>query len=93
MAARHRRYHRDRVVEARSLWYGPGDRSWLDWARTSWDDILIGIETGLTDPAEALVGLETASVLLSVWVPFVKGGSRALTRLTAQALDVTAPRG
>ncbi|MEV0046235.1 AAA family ATPase [Nocardia rhamnosiphila] len=93
MAARHRRYHRDRVVEARSLWYGPGDRLWLDWARTSWDDILIGIETGLTDPAEALVGLETASVLLSVWVPFVKGGSRALTRLTAQALDVTRTEG
>ncbi|NUP25918.1 MAG: LuxR family transcriptional regulator [Nocardia sp.] len=93
MAARHRRYHRDRVVAARSLWYGPRERSWLEWARTSWDDILMGIETGLADPEEAMVGLETASVLLSVWVPFIKGGSRALTRLTAEALEVTRGRG
>ncbi|MGW5388110.1 ATP-binding protein [Nocardia sp. NPDC003963] len=92
-AARHRRYHRDRVVAARSLWYGPREQSWLDWARTSWDDILMGIETGLADPGEALVGLETASVLLSVWVPFIKGGSRALTRLTAEALDITRGQG
>ncbi|WP_328391742.1 ATP-binding protein [Nocardia sp. NBC_00416] len=89
VAGRHRRYYRDRVVEARSLWYGPQEQSWLDWARTSWDDILIGIETGIADPGEALIGLETASVLLSVWVPFINGGSRALTRLTAAALDVT----
>ncbi|WP_327147982.1 ATP-binding protein [Nocardia sp. NBC_01329] len=89
VAGRHRRYHRDRVVEARSLWYGPQEQAWLEWVRASWDDILIGIETGLADPGEALIGLETASVLLSVWVPFVNGGSRALTRLTAAALDVT----
>ncbi|MGW0182296.1 helix-turn-helix transcriptional regulator [Nocardia sp. NPDC003345] len=89
LAARHRRYHRDRVVAARTLWFGPGEQSWIDWARTSWDDILIGIETGLADPDEALIGLETASVLLSVWVPFANGGSRALIRLTEAALEVT----
>lgn len=93
LAARHRRYYRDRVVAARSLWYGPREQSWLEWARASWDDILIGIETGLADPDEALIGLETASVLLSVWVPFVNGGSSALTRLTAQVLEVTRAAG
>ncbi|MEU1986291.1 AAA family ATPase [Nocardia sp. NPDC019395] len=92
-AARHRRYYRDRVAEARSLWYGPSEERWLDWARTSWDDILIGIETGLGDPDEALIGLETASVLLSVWVPFANGGSCALTRLTTAALDATRDKG
>ncbi|MEU4314112.1 AAA family ATPase [Nocardia sp. NPDC024068] len=89
LAGRHRRYHRDRVVAARTLWFGPGEQSWIDWARTSWDDILIGIETGLADPDEALIGLETASVLLSVWVPFANGGSRVLIRLTEAALEVT----
>ncbi|WP_280414210.1 ATP-binding protein [Nocardia carnea] len=92
LAGRHRRYYRDRVAEARSRWYGPAEETWLTWARTSWDDILIGIETGLADPGEALIGLETASVLLSVWVPFVNGGSCALSRLTAAALEVTRDR-
>lgn len=92
LAGRHRRYYRDRVAEARSRWYGPEEETWLTWARTSWDDILIGIETGLADPGEALIGLETASVLLSVWVPFVNGGSCALSRLTAAALEVTRDR-
>ncbi|MGI5220898.1 helix-turn-helix transcriptional regulator [Nocardia sp. CA-290969] len=93
LAGRHRRYYRDRVAEAHTRWCGPGEQAWLDWARTSWDDILIGIETGLADPGEALIGLETASVLLSVWVPFANGGSCTLTRLTAAALDVTAESG
>ncbi|WP_280397784.1 ATP-binding protein [Nocardia carnea] len=93
LAGRHRRYYRDRVAEAHSLWHGPQEQAWLDWARTSWDDILIGIETSLADPEEALIGLETASVLLSVWVPFANGGSCTLTRLTAAALEVTAESG
>ncbi|WP_459549707.1 ATP-binding protein [Nocardia sp. X0981] len=93
LAARHRRYYRDRVVAVRSLWYGPREQSWLEWARACWDDILIGIETALADPDEALIGLETASVLLSVWVPFVNGGNSALTRLTAQVLEVTRAAG
>lgn len=89
LAGRHRRYYRDRVAEAHSLWYGPHEQAWLDWARTSWDDILIGIETALADPGEALIALETVSVLLSVWVPFANGGSCTLTRLAAAALEVT----
>lgn len=93
LAGRHRRYYRDRVAEAHSLWYGPHEQVWLDWARTSWDDILIGIETALADPGEALVALETVSVLLSVWVPFANGGSCTLTRLAAAALEVTAGPG
>ncbi len=92
LAGRHRRYYRDRVAEARSRWHGPAEETWLTWARTSWDDILIGIETGLAEPGEALIGLETASVLLSVWVPFVNGGSCSLARLTAAALEVTRDR-
>lgn len=70
LAGRHRRYYRDRVVAGQSLRYGPREQAWLTWARSSWDNILLGIETGPADPGEAMIGLETAGVLLSRWFPF-----------------------
>ncbi|WP_187684176.1 ATP-binding protein [Nocardia wallacei] len=86
---RHRRYYREKVVAGLTAWYGPDEEDWLRWARSSWDDILLGIESGLTDPAEAAVGLDSAATLLALRVPFVTGANRAVARLTERALDVT----
>ncbi|MGY2114323.1 ATP-binding protein [Nocardia gipuzkoensis] len=93
LAARHRRYFRDKVVAGQAIWLGPQDRAWLAWARSAWNDIVLGIESGLADPAEAVVALETATVLLSMNVPYVKSGAGALTRLTERALEVTRAAG
>ncbi|MBF6164694.1 AAA family ATPase [Streptomyces gardneri] len=89
LAARHRRYFRDKVVAGQAIWLGPQDQAWLAWARSAWNDIVLGIESGLADPAEAVVALETATVLLSMKVPYVKSGAGALTRLTERALEAT----
>ncbi|MGQ4619668.1 AAA family ATPase [Nocardia sp. R7R-8] len=86
LAARHRRYFRDKVVAGQAMWLGPQDQAWLAWARSAWNDIVLGIESGLADPAEAVVALEIATVLLSMKVPYVKSGAGALTRLTERAL-------
>ncbi|MFD8249250.1 ATP-binding protein [Nocardia sp. NPDC059691] len=89
LAGRHRRYLRDKVVAGQALWLGPQDQTWLAWARSAWNDIVLGIESGLADPAEAVVALEIATVLLSMKVPYVKSGAGALTRLTERALEAT----
>ncbi len=89
LAARHRRYFRDKVVAGQAIWLGPQDQAWLAWARSAWNDIVLGIESGLADPAEAVVALEIATVLLSMKVPYVKSGAGALTRLTERALEAT----
>ncbi|MEU1544978.1 hypothetical protein [Nocardia sp. NPDC005745] len=93
LAARHRRYFRDKVVAGQAIWLGPQDQAWLSWARSAWNDIVLGIESGLADPAEAVVALEIATVLLSMKVPYVKSGAGALTRLTERALEATRASG
>ncbi|MEV6322250.1 hypothetical protein AB0M45_13810 [Nocardia sp. NPDC051787] len=90
LLARHRRHYRDRVAAGPATWYGPREQEWIDWARTAWDNILIAIETSLADPAEAVVGLETAATLMALRVPFITGSNRAITGLAEQALEVTA---
>ncbi|MEU7765500.1 AAA family ATPase [Nocardia sp. NPDC049190] len=89
LAARHRRYFLDKVIAGQAMWLGPQDQAWLRWVRLAWNDIVLGIESGLADPAQALVALETATVLLSMKVPFVRSGAGALIRLTERALDAT----
>ncbi|MBB5918734.1 putative ATPase/DNA-binding NarL/FixJ family response regulator [Nocardia transvalensis] len=88
-AARHRRYFRDRVVAAQSIWHDSEAQSWHDRVWSGWDNILIAIEGGLTEPAEALVGLETAAALLSMWIPFTTARGPALARLTENAIAAT----
>ncbi|MFG3618244.1 ATP-binding protein [Nocardia sp. NPDC047654] len=90
LLARHRRHYRDRVAAGPATWYGPREQEWIAWARAAWDNILIAVETSLTDPEEAVVGLETAATLMALRVPFITGSNRAITSLTEQALEVTA---
>ncbi len=90
LAAKHRRYYRDNVVAGESLWYRPQEGDWLDWLRAAWDNILTAIETSLTEPAEAVVGLEIATTLVSLRVPLAQNAGRAMTQLTERALEATA---
>ncbi|MGK8525356.1 ATP-binding protein [Nocardia asteroides] len=93
LAARHRRYFRDKVVAGQAIWLGPQDQAWLAWARSAWNDIVLAVESGLADPGEAVVALEIATVLLSMKVPYVKSGAGVLTRLTERALEATRSAG
>ncbi|WP_019930923.1 LuxR C-terminal-related transcriptional regulator [Nocardia sp. BMG111209] len=92
-AARHRRYWRDKLVAGQFVWDKPQDQTWLDRSQSGWDDIFVAVESGLGDPVEAVVGLEIATALLWMWVPFVTVDGPALTRLTEHALTATAPAG
>ncbi|MFI5541857.1 LuxR C-terminal-related transcriptional regulator [Nocardia sp. NPDC051900] len=88
LLARLRRYYRDRVVSGRAIWSGPGQRDWLEWARGAWDNILLGIESGLTTPAEAVIGVETASAFISLRAPFViSHAGRAMPALIERAVE------
>jgi predicted ATPase/DNA-binding CsgD family transcriptional regulator len=89
LAARHRRYYRDKVVAGQAMWYGPREQEWLNWARLAWDNILVAIETGLATQTEAVVSLEITTILMSLRVPFVTGANRAITRLAERALAAT----
>ncbi|WP_280257339.1 ATP-binding protein [Nocardia wallacei] len=88
-AARHRRYFRDKVVAGQSIWNTPEAQDRHDRVHSSWDNILLAIETGLSAPDEAVVALETAAALLSMWIPFATHGGPAFARLTALAVEAT----
>lgn len=88
MPARHRRYFRDKVVAGQAMWYGPDEMEWIDWVRGAWNDVLLAVETSLGDPAEAVIGLEIATVVMALRVPFLTGTNRAVAGLTERALAV-----
>ncbi|MEV6432929.1 hypothetical protein [Nocardia sp. NPDC051463] len=87
LLARHRRYYRDKVAAGQATWYGPHEKDWLDWARTAWCNILLSIETSLVEPTEAVIGLETAAILMALRIPFITGANRAIGGITEQALE------
>lgn len=88
-SARHRRYYRDKVVQAREQWLGPGEQQVLDWARAGWDNLLCAIDTALATPGEAAIGLEIVVGLIAVRVPFFKGSLRESRHLAERALAAT----
>lgn len=88
LQARHRRYFRDKVVAGQSMWYGPDEVRWIAWIRSSWDDVLLAMETGLGAADEAAVGLEIATVVMALRIQFITGANRAVAGLTERALAV-----
>ncbi len=90
LAARHRRYYRDNVVAGQSAWHRPEEGDWLNWLRPATDNILTAIETSLTEPAEAVIGLEIATTLVALRVPTIQIAGRVATQLTERALEATA---
>ncbi|WP_227983705.1 ATP-binding protein [Nocardia spumae] len=88
LLARHRRYFRDKVVAGRAMWYGPDELQWINWARAAWDDVLLAVESSLSDPGEAVIGLEIVTVAMALRVPFLTGTNRAVGGLAERALAV-----
>lgn len=66
LRGRHRRYFRDGLHAVRATGKGPHGRDGMLWIRAAMGDILSAIETGLSAPDEAMIGLEIATTLLSV---------------------------
>ncbi|MGO4614785.1 AAA family ATPase [Nocardia sp. 2YAB30] len=89
LAWRHRRYYRDKVVFASASWFGPAEQDLLDWARAEWDNILTAIETSITTPGEAAVGLEICTGLFALRMPFYTGAFRELRQWTGRCLQAT----
>ncbi|MGW5381537.1 ATP-binding protein [Nocardia sp. NPDC003963] len=88
LTERHMRYYRDNIVQA-AVWFNPTKQDVVSWARANWANAVIAIETSLTTPAWATVGLEICVGLVSLRVPFVKGWIREMRRWTQRCLDVT----
>ncbi len=63
---RHRRYFRDGLRAVRDTGAGPHGRDGMSWVRGAMGDIVGAVQTSLSDPAEAMVGLEIARTVLSV---------------------------
>ncbi|MEU7769186.1 AAA family ATPase [Nocardia sp. NPDC049190] len=89
VAARHRRYYRDKVAEAQAEWFGPAEQDLLDWARAAWDNLACAIEGGLGAPGEAAVGLEIAVGLIALRIPFFTGSLREPRRWAERTLAAT----
>lgn len=89
LAAAHRRYYRDKTVRAAATWFGPAELELLDWARAAWDNLLIAMDTGLATPGDAVAGLEIATGLIALRLPFFMGSLREARRWTVRTMAAT----
>ncbi|OJF78898.1 ATP-binding protein [Nocardia seriolae] len=86
LTARHRRYYQDRVTAVSIGWVSPREQELLTHARMEWDNIVYAIEGSLTDPDEAVIGLDMALRLLAARIPFLRGSLRECRSLAERSL-------
>ncbi|WP_280454728.1 ATP-binding protein [Nocardia brasiliensis] len=86
LAARHRRYFRERVVHAATHWAGPAEQELLDWACAEWDNIVAAIESSLATTDSAVLGVEIATGLINLRAPFYRGTPQEIRRWAERAL-------
>ncbi|WP_280273146.1 LuxR C-terminal-related transcriptional regulator [Nocardia wallacei] len=86
LAGQHRRYYRDKVVNAAATWLGPAEHDLLAETRAAWDNILTAIETSIDTPEEAVIGLEICTALLTLRLPLFTGSFREMRLWTERAL-------
>ncbi|WP_040835758.1 helix-turn-helix domain-containing protein [Nocardia brevicatena] len=89
LVCRHRRYYRDKVVQARNEWFGTQEQNLLGWAHSAWDNLLCAVDRSLATPEEAMTGLEIASGLIALRLPFFIGTLRESRTLAERALKAT----
>ncbi|MEU7219870.1 helix-turn-helix transcriptional regulator [Nocardia iowensis] len=89
LTARHRRYYRDKVLEAQANWYSPAEQELLDWARASWGNLHSAIDGSLATPGDAAIGLEIAIGLIALRAPFFRGSLRESRRWAERTLAAT----
>ncbi|MEV6326086.1 LuxR C-terminal-related transcriptional regulator [Nocardia sp. NPDC051787] len=89
IAAKHRQYYRNKVLQAYADWFGPGELGYLNWVRASWDNILVAIEGSLTAPGESTPGLEISVGLIALRAPFFNGSLRETRQWTERTLEAS----
>ncbi|WP_433520618.1 helix-turn-helix transcriptional regulator [Nocardia pseudovaccinii] len=89
LASRHRRYYRDKVVHAGAEWFGPDEQQMLEWASAALDNLLIAMDSSLTTQGDAAIGLEIATGLIALRLPFFLGSLREARRWAMRALEAT----
>ncbi|MBB5912024.1 putative ATPase/DNA-binding CsgD family transcriptional regulator [Nocardia transvalensis] len=89
LCAEHGRHYRDRIAESAAAWFGTRDRRLLGWALDEWDNLLLALETSLSTPDRAVVGLEIATGLFAHEVPFINGRLRDARRWAERTLAAT----
>jgi predicted ATPase/DNA-binding CsgD family transcriptional regulator len=83
---RHRQYYRDKVTYAADHWLGAAEKDFLIWAGAEWSNILTAIETSISTPGDASLGLEICNGLLTLRVPFFRGSFREMRVWTERSL-------
>ncbi|WP_327146981.1 ATP-binding protein [Nocardia sp. NBC_01327] len=86
LSGRHRRYYRDQIIAVSQQWVSAREQDLLVRARASWDNILWAIEGSLSDPDEAVIGLEIAAGLIALRIPFLRGCLRESRGLAERSL-------
>ncbi|WP_433520597.1 AAA family ATPase [Nocardia pseudovaccinii] len=89
LSGRHRRYYRDNAVRAGADWFGPAEQDLLDWARAAWDNLLTAMDSSLATPGESAIGLEIATGLIALRLPFFMGSLRESRRWAMRTLEAT----
>lgn len=87
LSDRHRRYYHDKIVYIAANWSGPQGPELLDWARGAWANTVTAIETSITTPSQADIGLEICLGLLAPQSLGVGGRVGELRRWTQRCLD------
>ncbi|MGW4774900.1 ATP-binding protein [Nocardia sp. NPDC004278] len=89
LAERHRRYYHHAITDAAAHWFSPEGQDLLEWARAAWANILTAIETSITTPGQAGVGLEICLGLAALQSVGVGGAVGEMRRWTQRCLDAT----
>ncbi|MBF6227808.1 hypothetical protein IU470_22205 [Nocardia abscessus] len=90
LLARLRRHYKDKILAGRGNVSETEQREWMQWTTSAWDNIMVGIETGLATIDEAAISIETAIALVSQRAPFVMSyAGSAITTFIERALAVT----
>ncbi|WP_433599226.1 helix-turn-helix transcriptional regulator [Nocardia sp. CA-135953] len=89
LAARHRRYYRDKVSAAAAQCFGPAEYDYLNWTVAAWDNILIAIEGSTAAPGQSVHGLEICIGLFALRMPWLKGSFREIRLWTDRTLAAT----
>ncbi|WP_169333311.1 AAA family ATPase [Nocardia testacea] len=88
LADRHLRYYRDRIRYAATQWPRSERQHLMAWVRTTWANTVIALETSLTTPAQAALGLQIC-VDLYAMQNFVNGSVREMRGWTERCLNAT----
>ncbi len=86
LAERHLRYYRDTICHAATHWPTSEGQHLLGWSRTAWANTAIALETSLTTPARAALGVEICVGLLTMQ-NYVNGSIREMRGWTQRCLD------